>query len=707
MADDQKTIELKLKASTEELEAGLSDATRKVKRLEGLASRLRKGKTKDVKKMVDLDKKLTDTRKQKKGIDTATQLKKLAQDRLKILKDTTKEASNLNKELQKTIQLQNKATGGKGKGGGPVHPRRFSRTLGGMPSGAGLAGAAGAVGAAGLAVLAAAVGAAIGTVSSQINAGYGAYSKYARAQGGLVGSGTNLSAMRSARHAGVLRGYGPAETMQQARAVALQTGQAGQVTRAQDIARTTMLDVGGAASFMGQLTRAGNGFGGKAGIAGRRQTEKVIAAGFKSGLDRARIPEFIQGVGKLVEQRAAVQGGNVKAGGYAKMLAAMGMTGASGMQGTRGVNVLSKLDQAIQKPGGGEYGQALMLQAFGFGKPGGNATYYEALKRQEQGAMNVNNVKDLFKETRKQYGGGDEQILALRQMTGLSITQLENMRGAVNNLDDKGLKKAIEKAKPVEEQSLDQMKIMGKHVQRIARLDDRLVGIGEEMRGPLESMQDSINTLVEKLLPIAKTILDTMAQILEGLTYLPGFKSKQHTALEVAKVGNTMSTNASSFLSGKMSYQDYDEQQRKQRGILLSSVTGEQPFGTRMIARSELGGHNAMISAMGGKVGSEALQDIFSGDVKFKDPAVQKRIEGAKQALKEAQISTPNNLADDAKVLELFKTGGMNSDILQRVVQVNLDTANQVNRLSIEMNKGTVKDNPTPKAKAETGREGG
>lgn len=699
MADDQKTVELKIKASTEELEAGLNEATRKVKGLEGLASRLRKGKTQDVKKIVDLDKKLTDTKKQKKGIDTEKELKKLAKDRLNILKATTKEVRKLNQELDKQSKLQ--------KGRGRTDSGRWNGRVGGRPTGAGMLGAAGAIGAAGIAALTAAIGVAVGTVSRQISSGYGAYSNYAKAQGGLVGSGTNLAAMRAARERGISRGYGPTETMQQARAVALQTGQAGQVTRAQDIARTTMLDAGGAASFMGQLTRAGQGFGGKSGVAGRKEAERVIAAGFESGLDRARMPEFIQGVGKLVEQRGAVQGGDVQAGGYARMLAAMGMTGASGLQGSRGANVLAQLDQAIQKPGGGEYGQALMLQAFGFGKPGGDATYYEALKRQEKGAMNVENVKDLFGETRRQYGGGDEQILALREMTGLSISQLEHMRGAVDNLDDEALKEAIEKAKPVEDQSLEQMKIMGKHVARSARLDERLVDIGEQMRGPIESMQDSINRLVDRILPLAESMLTTLAQVVEGLSYLPGFNPTPKTIEEVKTAADSHASNLESFFSGKMSFSELKEQQLKQAGALQSAAATGEPH-VRVRAENRLEGIYDMSGAMGGKVSAEALQDIFSGDVKFKDPAIQARITGAQQALKEARISTPTDFTDDAKVMELFKTGEINADILQKVIQINMETSDNVNRLAIEMNKGPASRNPSPRpAKAESGREGG
>lgn len=697
MADQTKRIEVELAVKQQELDAGLKKATKAVKGLDGTSARMDKTKVKVEKDLLKVQKKRQDPRVQKKGIETAKQLKKLSQDHLKVIREQVKEVNKLNAGLEKA-----RRQGGGGGGRGPNN--RWNRQVGGRPTAGGVGGAASMIGGMGMAALAAAIGTAIGAVASQISQGYGAYSGYAKAQGGLIGTGATMSGMLGARQRGLGRGFGPGETMAQARQVAQATGNAGAVTTAQDLSRITGMDVGGAAGFMGQLTKGGSGFGGKAGRAGQKELQKSIALGFESGLDRARMPEFIQGVGQLVQMQGGRQGGDVRAGGFAQMLAAMGQTGKSGMQGERGANVLQRLNESMVKPGGGEAGQALMLQSYGFGRPGGNTSYYDALQRQEQGAQNPENIKALFAETQSQYGGGEEQILALRELTGLSITQLEGVREGIDNLDNAAIEKALKDAEPIDKQSLDQMKELGGHIKRIAELDERLVRIGEATKGPIESIQDSLNTMVMALIPVAEQTLSAIADVAKMLADSPLFSGPEKVKggdIDSARAEYEKAQNA--YFRGDMSHKKF------QAAVRASSTT----YGD-MARRASMGGHEGLADSirsdqkevMGSfgikdKVKHKGVFDILQGrGVGFKDPAYQKKLEQA-QAQYQSAVATPGT-GDDINLMKQFMSGGDFYELLSQVIATNLDTSGKLNKAAIEINKGAAK-NSTPPAKASTG----
>lgn len=502
MLDPSKKIEVELALKKDRFEEELRSVAKSGSGLKSLQGRLGKDKTQIEKNILKQRMKLEGPEATKKQQQAAGKALKFEKEKLKLINLQVKETQKLQNEVSRAYKAAASYSGTGFGGGGP--------TKGGIGGAFRMLG-----GVAGKAAMALG-GAAVGAVSSQVSQGYGQWSQYRQAQGSLVGTGDGpgfRSRMDERVGPGVKRGYGPTETMQQALTAAKATGNAESVTTLQDLTRTIGMDSGAAGGVMGQLTRGGQDFKGK-GSSGKRELEKSLAAGLASGLDRARMPEFIQGVGRLVETQGGRQGGDVTSVGFSKILGAMGKTGLSGMEGQRGASVLSQLNESMVKPGGGDYGQALMLQAMGFGKPGGDSSYYEALTKQERGATDPENVRALFAETKTQYGGGEEQILALREMTGLSITQLEGMRKAVDNLDNEGLADAIENAKPIEEQSLTQMQDMGSHIERMAWLDERMVDIGEKSRAGIEGIQNHINSMVDKAIPLAEATLDTTKDML-------------------------------------------------------------------------------------------------------------------------------------------------------------------------------------------------
>ena len=487
MTTEDRQVKVTFTADRSDLENSLKKLNEQVKTLHsslGDLNELTKGSKSQA------DSKFSTAAMYEKAQSALDELLAAEKDRLKFINDQNRA---LDKQLSKIKSIA--SSGGSGSGG----------------AGSGAGGVAGPGGAASFIskkvvwaavakAITAVAGAAVSTVASQMRLGYGAYADYATSLAGMAGTGVSASTMWGRGQAGEKYGYSYKQTAEQARSIAIATGNAMDVTEAQMVSRATTLDMNQITSAMGTLTQAGN----------KRAFKDIIALGFESGIDKARLPEYMEGVQSIVKQQGTIQGGDIDTMKYAYALQAMGATGASGLQGARGAAVLNQLNKAILSPGGGEAGQALMLQSMGFGRPGGDTSYYEALRRQQEGAS-PDNIASLFSETRLQYGGGQEQILALSEMTGLGITVLEKLRGA-NMLTGQAREDKIEKiladSKPLEEQSLDEMKEVGFHAQRIAFLQNRLVGIGQGTYESVLKLQDLINKYVDAVLPIALKILD-------------------------------------------------------------------------------------------------------------------------------------------------------------------------------------------------------
>ncbi len=368
----------------------------------------------------------------------------------------------------------------------------------------------------------------LGVVTSQMQQAYAARLQYGQAYGqlaGLGGRGQGKATIDRARGLGVRMGFDPSAVAGIAGATARATGRLGgtDLTTAMQFMRATGMDIGGTANIMGGLARGGAGTGRT-----RQEMQKMLAMGMETGLKRARMPEFFQAMTGLVNRQASVMAGDVSAMPAARLLAQMQMSKLSGLTGARGGAALAQLDAAIRKPGGGEAGQALMLQAFGFGKPGGTATYYEALKRQEQGIFGAGNAQAMFAEARRQYGGGEAAILALREMTGLSISQLEALRDVVDsNVSSEEMQEQILRLEQeagkkggrfdLGREATKQMKAFGDTTKRLAHLTNRLVNIGDKLKKPIENIQDHINNLVEELTPTIVSALKFISDKLDDV----------------------------------------------------------------------------------------------------------------------------------------------------------------------------------------------
>lgn len=507
MADVKKTVELEIIAESDSVGRELDKVAKQTATLGETNTKFGKIAAKHQKEHLKLDKKLTDPKKQKKSTDGLKEANKLEKKRLDLLKAQRKE---LEKMAQAQAALAPPPTT-------PTTPGETKPSGGGDGPAGGNASLIAGIGTALGAAVVSLAGMVVGTVSSQISAGFDQYVDYGKALTGLMGTGATETAGDELRHKGIKQGYTATETIQQAATVARGTGQYDAVTQAQQVTRGTALDMPEVTGFMQQQTQAGQGFGGAAGAAGSKgfkQMSKAIALGTSAGIEEARLGEYMAGVQKVVQMQAGRQGGDIDTFEYAKVLQAMGQFGGSGLQGARGGAVLSQLNEAIVKPGGGEAGQALMMQAMGFGTPSGGATYYEARKQQQEGATSKN-VKAMFSQVESQSGGTEETILKMEEMTGLGITQLEKMYDVYKKMDDpkrdEKLQKIIDDSGSVEDKSLAEMKKLGKVATQAADFQNRLVDLGAESYESIIKMQIAINKMVDELLPAAIIVLEKVA----------------------------------------------------------------------------------------------------------------------------------------------------------------------------------------------------
>jgi hypothetical protein len=429
-------------------------------------------------------------------------------------------------------------------------------------------------------------GSIVGFATSGFSNAFQAYLQQGQAMGGLIGLGSRAQFARRGQVGGSKLGYSIAETAQQAGAVGVASGNINAVYQAQQYNRATGMDVGQVAGYMGAVRQAGFGFGGqfysgndriggktmsgRAGNAGADELKKVVAAGMAAGIEKSRLGEFVSGTMSMVQQLNAGRAGSVDIGGVASFQSMLSRSGHAGFQGARGAQVSAQLAQAAMNPGGGEAGQAMVLQSLGFGKPGGKTSYYDALKQQQMGGSE--NIMAMFKEVYSQKGiaggGGSkdqqqEANLILNKMTGLSLDQIEKL-GDILNSDKsaeekmKEVKKQMEAAVPIDKQALNEMKKgFGSTVEYLAGISDFTAMIGASVAPYMMAAQKT-------QLNLLKILADLMPDLVDGIqgVYLT-------VRLQYEKMFND------SWLGGKTlqeSEQDYKNQER-----IINNVVGTNP----------------------------------------------------------------------------------------------------------------------------------
>lgn len=542
MADDiTKTINLKIKAQKD---TSVDKVAADVKKIQAghvtgpVAKKLkdnRNNSVKDTRMLLGFEKARTKELKEQAKV-----LKQQHAEQAKQVNTLVK----ANKQLQKSLEDGGGGGGGKGgrkgsTGAGGAGNRGFVRQAA-QSAGLGRFMAGGLTGAATAAVVAA-VASGIG----QIYSGVEQFKGVRMQDASLSALGLSTKDVEAIRSQGAKLGYGQEATTGLITPTARATGSVRDVAAVQRMERRGVgLSAEDAMGFMGVLRRGGN----KDFLSGRgkREFEKSIAAAFSSGLEKERFPEFFQGVAELVTRGGEFTTKDVGAEAASSLLSMLSRSGLSGLQGTRGAEVLSAIDQSIRAPKG-EGQQAFIMRAFGFGKPGGSESFWEASKRMDMGVtdekMGVKNFFDLFKEARQETGGGQMMYEAIHQLTGLSRTSSEDIsKLAERAMSPEGqkemariqadIKKVLEDSKPIDEKINDNLKDIAKVAGDSAKRQEDLYKKGGEAYEAIHSLGENIfqliGTIADKLIPVIKELARVID---EALKYWKGTNVSTSTTM--------------------------------------------------------------------------------------------------------------------------------------------------------------------------------
>lgn len=360
---------------------------------------------------------------------------------------------------------------------------------------------------------------------NQVRGDYQAYFNNQRALGSLAGlnsgarfgAGLSMGGVQKLQHKMADWGYSPEETISSSREFARATGSGDYTERGMAAAKGLGLDSSEISSLLGDIRRGGGSFGEK----GMKDFQRVLMAAVKGGVDASTLPEYLEGLKGLTSRASGAAGGEVSALPYAQLLAMFEKSGAAGLKGARGASVLSALDEGFRAPGGGDEGMAVVMGSLGYGRAGGNASYYEAKKMMQQGFSGeggASKLKNLFDYVDTITGGGEESNLYMEGLMGgrLSLDQIETVRGTLNA---GGSPEEIQRMlADMTSSELDVLHHIDDGISeflaagsRAAKLQLEEIDRGEAFAGSVEGMQDTFNHFLTHVMP-------HVADALEGLT---------------------------------------------------------------------------------------------------------------------------------------------------------------------------------------------
>jgi hypothetical protein len=274
--------------------------------------------------------------------------------------------------------------------------------------------------------------------------------------------------------------------------------------------------------MFGALTQAGSkDFTAKG--EGFRQIVKAIAAGMTTGLEKARMPEFLEGVTALTASAAGRTTGDVDSTTFARLLAQLGSTGKSGLIGARGVAVAKALEEGFSAPGGGEEGQALALSIMGFGR---DKSWYEASRDLQLGSDgDPRFVQKMLSGVLEAYGGNKEEaVVAAEAMLGGRLTKAQ-LEGVYETMQAGGDPSSLlrEEMKSERDVLVDIRELLRGEdplldaVSRAARLQNEQIKQGDKYKDALEKIQDILNKFVDDMMPTVARTLEGVANLLTEL----------------------------------------------------------------------------------------------------------------------------------------------------------------------------------------------
>jgi len=335
-------------------------------------------------------------------------------------------------------------------------------------------------------------------------------------KGGILGNAFKSGGARYGYNVGDVSGFMPLT----ARATGQSTPEAARALMA--ATRATGMEAGEVGDLFGAIRQGGTSFakqqqtiGGKKQVfsLGVREFERVQAGALFSGLEKARFPEFAEGISQLIRRAGTTAAGIVDATGYTKLAALFGRAGGEGFKGQRGLAKLAKFEQGVTAPGGGDEGQAIIMQALGFGRPGSGVGFFQATRRQEKGLQDQNTFRDVMEYLNRMSGGNRDERAYLGKQLGIasSMQDMDALQKIYEESKDgtdiqKKLQEELDKTKPIEEQGFIAMKEARTDLARIAAKFDESAALGAKIKDIMESVEDLQRALVLAVLDLAKWI---------------------------------------------------------------------------------------------------------------------------------------------------------------------------------------------------------
>lgn len=221
---------------------------------------------------------------------------------------------------------------------------------------------------------------------------------------------------------GMSYGFTRAESYQMALQSMRASGRSGMGGRLDALSNMGMMraygmDLGDVTGLQTAARQAGSREGG-------HDLNQDLVKGMRLGeIPRLLAPEMAQAVTQLLSTSTLAQ---TQASGRvaAQTIGALGrMMGPSYAQSpARLASVAGGLHSAIASPGGGESGEALMLQAMGMGSEAG-VDYFEARRRMQAGVSDKQNIPRMMNFLRERYGNDPKTMaLGLERLSGGRMT---------------------------------------------------------------------------------------------------------------------------------------------------------------------------------------------------------------------------------------------------------------------------------------------
>lgn len=531
MADNNSNHKVKVtfEADTKKLREAMSQVSKDAKKVHTQNSKFNREDAKQTTNLNNNNKKQTRETRQNRQREfrEAREARRNLQQQNKDLKEQLRIYNQLRKAQRQLNRERGRGGGGGGGDDGPdpkPKPRRGGRA-GFLRSAASSA----LLGLGGLAFsgIAGLLSMPFGGISDRYQAAR-SYGMNLSSLAGFAGGGIPKSRVDSLRKGyGQNLGYSAQETIAAQLATSKATGNYVGGGSALAFGRLLGEDPSAVASMFGVLRQGGVKEFGMAGGKGRDEVIKAIAAGMTTGLENARLPEFLDGVMSLTQRASSREGGDVSSTNFSRLLAILGSTRVSGLQGARGVQVASALEEGFTSPGAGEEGMAIGLSAMGFGRsgPGGNRSYYEAKRAMQQGtAGDPNFIKTMIDQVNAVYGGGEEANLAIEQMMGgrLSLSQIEEVQKAMaSGSKPENLREMLRDMTISERDVLVQIRDllagndeMLRTARRSVEIENENIDQGEQMTESLERTQDEFRKFIAEMMPAVLDVLKTLADFI-------------------------------------------------------------------------------------------------------------------------------------------------------------------------------------------------